>query len=125
MNSAALRFLLLFIVTQIGCEDAIPTTAPPLPLPPQMSGTWSGGNAFLFRVHTVESNAEISGTGMFNGQIGAFITGKSNYPNISFTISSQGFEPATYSGRFIHADSIDGKLDGSGFSGTRVVLRRE
>lgn len=107
-----------------GCDKSDPIAPAPLPPPPEMTGTWSGGTVFLLRINVLEEEATIRGTGMFNGNLGMFINGKSSYPDVSFTIESQGFIPATFTGTYVHKDTIDGTLNGSGFSDVRMILGR-
>ena len=108
-----------------GCEKTDPTSAPPIPLPPQMTGTWSGGTGFLLRINVVEQQSSIIGAGMFNGNIGAFVNGKSTYPSVRFTIESKGYAPTEFTGSYVHPDTIVGALNGSGFFNVPVILGKQ
>ncbi|MBP6671804.1 MAG: hypothetical protein KA247_01585 [Bacteroidetes bacterium] len=106
------------------CDTSEPTSPPPIPLPPSMSGTWSGGFAFLLRINVHQAESKIVGTGMFNGELGAFVSGSVSYPNVEFMIESDGFLPVVFTGSYVHPDTISGELNGSGFTNMMMVLGR-
>jgi hypothetical protein len=102
--------------------------------PPSFTGTWTadaidGGTAFTVTVITVEQNAgQITGTGSFTvgdaGGIALTVTGTHVYPQVSLTLKASGFQDSNITGTFLDRNTVQARLNGSGFANTPMMLQR-
>ncbi len=116
--------LYLFIVIVIinGCEKSSPTAPLPIPNPPSFSGNWTAVSSDL-TFSVIEKDNKLYGTCVYLNLV--FVAnGDENYPNVSLKLERAGFYPATYTGIFIHPDTINGNLNGSGFVNANMVIAR-
>ncbi len=109
-----------------GCTKDDPTGPIPVPGPPDFSGQWSGtidaiGAPVAFSV--TDADGIIHGSG-YVGTIPVAVSGQKMYPNLKFTFSSTGFQPAVFEGKFTTLTTVTGSINGSGFVSTSVVLTK-
>ena len=114
-----LSILLLFLVACGKAEEEIPS----------MTGKWSGGGGgAVVNVTVNENDTEINGSGNLAGgssSIALTVSGTNVYPNVSLTLSSTNYAPINFTGRFSDSNTIDGKLNGSGFNDLVISLVRQ
>jgi hypothetical protein len=101
---------------------------------PNLDGAWSGpvtwpsGQNATLALSILESNGNISGTGTLTlggAGLGLSISGSySAAPDLTVTISSQGFQPITMVATASETQLV-GTLDGSGFQNRAITLRRQ
>jgi hypothetical protein len=127
MSSRLCVALVLLVLGCGGGESSGPSDAA------EVDGSWSGrvtapnGQTATLTITLSENNRDISGTGSlaFGGSsLGLSVSGSHTPPNVSLTISSQGFEPMTLEASVADA-RMEGALDGSGFQNRAITLRRQ
>ena len=111
---------------------------PGTPLPPAVSvtGAWQGEaispfgsvreitfvlQQFDFKVTGRSSMIAPSGEVYFVGEVDGFNT----FPEVSFTLRAPQYQPMTARGRLIDRETMELVLEGGGWDGTPVTLRRE
>ena len=111
---------------------------PGTPLPPTVSvtGAWQGEaispfgsvreitfvlQQFDFKVTGRSSMIAPSGEVYFVGEVDGFNT----FPEVSFTLRAPLYQPMTARGRLIDRETMELVLEGGGWDGTPVTLRRE
>lgn len=132
MRKLSLFMLLLALPLVTACDSADPEPPPP-PGPPALSGQWQGsttiqGLVFSLNAQLVENSGVVNGNGTLNFQnpIAVNITGTYNFPSVSMTIRSNGFEDLNYSAT-LGADgrTLSGTMSGSGFDNFGLTLTRQ
>jgi hypothetical protein len=68
---------------------------------------------------TVSIDTVVVGTTDFD------VSGDWDYPDFELTLRGEGFADAVYDAAFVHADSIRGTLQGSGFTNPTIVIARQ
>lgn len=128
MNRILTPFLTLvcFALLTASCTKDDPTGPIPVPGPPEFSGQWSGtidaiGAPVAFSV--TDADGVIHGSG-YVGTIAVAVNGEKKYPNLKFSFSSTGFQPAVFEGKFTTLTTVTGSINGSGFVSTSVVLTK-
>lgn len=137
MRAVRPRILLTVLVAAAAafaaaCDDEAAGTGGP-----EVDGTWRGravlsGDTFTFQLALDESADEVSGTGTVTAEDGTLeleVEGEAPFPTYDLTLTSPGYTPLELTGTYgrgatAAADSLNGTLNGSGFAGTRLVLRR-
>lgn len=116
-------FIVLFtIFAAAGCEKSDPIAAVPLPAPPSFSGYWVDvANDISFSM--IETDYQLNGAGVFGG-LALVASGTMHYPGISLTLERKGYYPVDLQGTFVHADTVECFLNGSGFYNKRIVVMR-
>jgi hypothetical protein len=111
---------------------------PGTPLPPAVSvtGAWQGEaispfgsvreitfvlQQFDFKVTGRSSMIAPSGEVYFVGEVDGFNT----FPEVSFTLRAPLYQPMTARGRLVDRETMALVLEGGGWDGTPVTLRRE
>jgi len=99
------------------------------PKTPSVSGGWTGTvmEAGSLNLTLVETSGTLTGSGSLSA--GTFaaaltVTGAHAHPNVSLTMKSAGYEDMNFAGTMTDDRTIAGTLNGSGFSGQAVTLRR-
>ena len=98
---------------------------------PTMSGSWLGAESGLTLKLTLheDSDGNITGSGTMIGNNGESIacdvTGTNAYPNVTLTLSSTGYYDVNFTGKFVDDDTVDGELNGSGFTNFNITLVRQ
>ncbi|HEX6589240.1 MAG TPA: hypothetical protein VF039_09465 [Longimicrobiales bacterium] len=97
---------------------------------PEFDGRWEGDiQGVNFTVIATENDdGDINGTGTFSGPGGSLalsIDGVHSHPDVSFTASAAGYEDMNFSGEFDGDDTVEGRLNGSGFVNDPVILFRD
>ncbi len=93
-----------------------------------LTGAWSGsGSGLTMSLALTESGSQFSGTGYMSGggSLACSVAGTYVEPNISMTIHVTGYEDSNFTGRFSDANTISGKMNGSGFVDEAVVFVRQ
>jgi len=132
MHRLTLLFAVMSLTLAGGCtKDGDPLSAPPLPQPPSMIGTWEGTvpGQMTFTLVLTEDRNNITGMAhiAFSGTTASFngtVYGKKNYPTLYFGFYVSQFQPVTFTGSFISPMAIDGKLNDSGFSNYPIVISK-
>lgn len=95
---------------------------------PSASGTWSGGvGSATLTLTLTEDDGAVTGAGSLagpGGSIALTAQGTHAHPSMSLTLTSQGFEDLNFQGEFVDDDSVDGRLNGSGYQNDAITLRR-
>ena len=97
---------------------------------PAFSGDWEGDVADMVLSIDVDEDedGDFEGTGQLSGPGGTLdvdIEGEHDHPDVTFTMSAEGFDPAEFEGEFDGDDTVEGELNGSGFFGEEITLERE
>jgi hypothetical protein len=95
---------------------AVPLTA---------AGTWRGGIGLqVFTLNLVENNGVVSGTGTITntntGTRAVSVTGTFTTPNVNLLLTSGTLQPVQLRG--VIGTTINGTVEGSGFSGEQISL---
>jgi hypothetical protein len=112
-----------------GCDSSDPNGGPS----PMLTGSWNGtstvqGLSFNVSLQLVENNGAVNGNGTITLQntVAVSATGTYNFPAVSMTIRSSGFEDLNFSGTLsADGNSISGTMMGSGFDNFGLTLRRQ
>jgi hypothetical protein len=120
--------VIVFSISFFSCTKDDPTSSPPLPLPPSMTGTWSGiltaGNdSATFLLDLSQDVVPFSGSGDL-GSLPLSVNGESHYPVVTFTCSATGYQSFSFTGTFSSPSELSGFVNGSGFIQAVVVLTR-
>jgi hypothetical protein len=78
-------------------------------------------------VTLTETDGTLTGSGNLSGpdwSIAITATGTHAHPNVSMTISAQGYQDMNYTGTMAGDAAITGRLNGSGFNNTGLTLNR-
>ena len=137
--SRALPFALSLLTSLAvsSCESAS-IGGPITPLPPviSVSGTWQGEaisdfgsvreitfvlQQFDYKVSGRSSMTDPAGQVYFVGEVDGYNT----YPEVAFTLRAPLYQPMTARGRLTDRDTMTLVLDGSGWNGTQVTMRRQ
>ena len=119
MDNRKLLLLLLVLLSACGLPKAT------------MRGQWSGANEGFVLKLTLRESAEgdITGSGSIKTKEGETIaldvTGSNVYPHVTMTFSSTGYYDFNFTGEFSDNNTIDGKLNGSGFTDFEITLERQ
>lgn len=116
-RSSMIFLLVLGLVIFGGCSKSDPTSPPPLPLPPSMSGEWIAplpDGTQTFTLSLEEKENRLAGTGNLAGTLGG-ASGETSFPNVSIWFSSVGYIPIHFTGRFVGENMLQGVLNESGF----------
>jgi hypothetical protein len=99
------------------------------PTPGPLDGDWSGvsnGLTAAFRFDQVDEKLQGTGTlSTVNASIPVNIRGSVVDSTVVFAITATGSQGLTFSGTLTDPDTIDGQLDGSGFSAFLITLHRD
>ena len=74
-------------------------------------------------VNVSETDTKIGGNGTY-GPIPFTITGEEDYPNVQITISSSGYQPATFNGTFVDLTDVSGSFNNSGFINSTITFHK-
>ena len=118
--------ILLATLGLIACGgDA--STAPNASLNP--TGTWRGtSNGYTLSLTLVQTGSTVTGSGQLTGSIGSLaITTSGTFvaPNVSLTLNTQGYLPMNYAGPMANGSTINGTLNGSGFTNVTIPLSKQ
>jgi hypothetical protein len=104
---------------------------------PDVDGAWQGSavlgaDTFDFQLELDESDDDVEGTGRVEGDaetVDLAVEGEAVFPAFDLALTSPGYTPLRLAGTYQRGavaanDSLVGSLTGSGFAGTRLVLRR-
>lgn len=98
-----------------------------------VAGTWSGrvtlggSTTATLQVSVTEHDSDVTGTGWLKvtgDSLGLSVSGSYDSPSLTATISSQGFHPMQLTATVSETQMV-GALDGSGFQGRAITLRRQ
>jgi hypothetical protein len=98
-----------------------------------VSGRWlgtitSGTATASFNLTLAQTGTSVTGNGTIITSLESVAlstTGTFVAPNLSLTISAQGYQEMNYSGRLVTDIQIDGTLNGSGFNNRVVNIVRQ
>lgn len=98
-----------------------------------VTGTWkgtlvSGTDQAVVSLTLAQAEQQVSGSGTVavGGQtIPVTSTGSFVNPSVTLTVSSDGFEPFTYTATLSDATHMSGSLNGSGFTGETLSLAKQ
>jgi len=114
--------MLAAILACTGNETVQPTPGP-------LDGDWSGVSSGLtaaFRFDQVADKLQGTGTlSTVNASIPVSIRGSVVDSTVVFAITAAGSKGLTFSGLLTDPDTINGQLDGSGFTAFRITLHRD
>lgn len=128
-----LRFPLLLagFLAFVACGGSEPVAPPP---PPTASGNWiatitaSGLTIAVNLSLSQDANMAVTGGGTFAAATSSAVSvsGFHNFPTVSLTVTSSGFQDMNYSGT-MSADGtrITGTLNGSGFQNAQMNLTKQ
>jgi len=110
------RFIVSVLLTALlACATGDATAPTPGPL----DGDWTGiGGGVTLAVRLDQRDSTVRGSGTLssaNTSIPVTVRGTFVDPNVSLKITASGFKNLNYTGSLIDANTIDGKLNGSGF----------
>lgn len=116
-------------VTFTAAGASAPVVLPVALVVPDVTGSWfgSGDGGVTVAVTVVEQNGPLSGDGVLAGPGGSLVvavTGTHSHPNITLVLSASGFSPAVFSGQLASETSLQGAVNGSGFTNWAVTLQR-
>ncbi len=118
-----LHYLIFICLLIVGCEKSDPMSPLPVPKPPLFSGNWSElSSAISFSI--VEKDNKLYGTCVI-GEIAMAANGDQHYPLVSLQMEKRGYYPASFSGKFVHPDTISGVMNGSGFVEANYTFTRQ
>jgi hypothetical protein len=101
-----------------------------------VTGTWNGsatqtGVTFSFTMQVSESSGgQLTGSGTASGAISGGsslmfdVSGTRTGSNVTMSLNVSGFISPVFTGRLVDANTVSGKLDGSGFDQLPLTLRR-
>ncbi len=109
----------------IGCRSGTEPT-------PTVTGQWTGsfiagGNGLSLTLTLQDAGGAVTGSGHLDAagvSIAWTATGTHVHPNVSLTLTSAGYESVNLSGHCDNASTISATLNGSGFVGNSITLRR-
>jgi hypothetical protein len=116
--------IVLSFLSILGCAKDDPVAPSPLPTSPSFHGTWID-NGIPITLTLIEDNGKITGAGYLFNYYSLSVQGEILYPDITFSIGTAGFIPATFSGSLKAEDTLSGTLNGNIFRNQSVVLTRE
>lgn len=136
MRKAVLLRLLL-VLTAPACGDPVSTP------PTDLEGVWTGSTrlaagsgTYFFDLRFTQDGREVGGEGRIRvavdgtarDSVAVSVAGRYRNPELTFTLSREGFAPLDFNGRIFRAetedaDSLVGTLTGSGFTTQRLTLR--
>jgi hypothetical protein len=111
----------------LSCKDS---TAPP----PTLSGQWFGsastdtGVPFSITLTLHQAADVVTGSGNLTAIGFAEVLtarGTSAYPNVSLILTTVGYQPMNFTGRFANAAQVTGTLNGSGFVNAPIIFDRQ
>jgi hypothetical protein len=114
---------LLLVLLALGCSDS---TEPVLP---SMAGAWSGniqGSSLTFTA--TENGQVVSGNGHISSgtqSVALTVSGTHSHPNVALTVRITGYQDLAFSGTFVSASQVSGRLNGSGFNNEQFVISRQ
>jgi hypothetical protein len=123
------RYALLLAVALPTCESGDEPTAPVVS--GQIAGHWSGSAEFgvRFTADFTQEGSAVSGSGSFTSPVGSgpftITSGQVDGATVSLALSSPDFGTATYTGRFVTADRITGRLTAPSFGQIVLTLDRD
>lgn len=129
MNAATLVLVMALALPSSGCSDN-PVDANE----PSITGSWSGfsnvqGTPITLSLQMVENGGSVSGNGSISAlnSVAVSVTGTYNYPALSLTIRSSGFQDTAFSGTLAAGgNSITGSMSGSStFENFSITLNRQ
>jgi hypothetical protein len=119
----------LLTMLLLGCGDSSG------PEPPDLSGAWRGGllhvsgdTTGVFVLSLSDLNEIVSGTGFFTNGVDTLpltFSGSHRHPNLVFTMTSPGFVSVGYASEVAAPTEARGVLNGSGFAGDSLILRKQ
>lgn len=115
-------FFLLSAFFFISCEKSNPTSPLPVPASPSFAGNWTGVSSNI-SFSIAEKDNKLYGTCVYIN-LNLIANGDQQYPKVSLRLDRAGYLPASFSGVFIHADTISGYLNGSGFANSSIIISR-
>lgn len=100
---------------------------------PVVTGSWFGtttvqGDTFTMDVQLTERDSQITGNGTmtFVETVAVTVQGTHNFPNVSITLQSTGFEDLNFNGTLSgDGNAITGSLRGSGFDNFSITIRKQ
>jgi hypothetical protein len=95
----------------------------PFSRPPQFTGEWNDPGLPM-NVTISETDGQISGSGSLFNVFALTVKGQNQYPTITFTIGTPGYQSAVFTGTLVTKDSIVGTISGSGFASNTSRLKR-
>jgi hypothetical protein len=125
--AAQVAFLLTLTLVGVGCDSGGDDEDP------NLDGRWLGtttvqGATFTADLQINENGGNVNATGTvtFINPLAVSATGTYNFPNVSMTIQSSGFEDLNFSGTLsADGDQLTGSMNGSGFDNFSITLRRQ
>ena len=117
-------------VVAAGCSKSATGVSVPV------TGEWMGAtNAAAADIGfdmtlTEDSTEHISGTGLMTGwngmggSITCTVSGARSGSDVTLTLNTNGFVPATYTGQLADDNTMEGHLNNSGFNNVPLTLRR-
>jgi len=121
-----IRILIFTTLFCLSCSKDAPTAPSPLPGPPPFSGAWTGvviqTNETVV-ISVTEIDTKIQGSGLY-GAIPLGIVGEEDFPKVQITISSPGYQPATFNGTFTGLTIVSGSFNNSGFINSAITFHK-
>jgi hypothetical protein len=127
MKKFSILALLIALLTACGSDGP---AAPAAPEPINVSGQWSGpmGGGVTLLLTLSQAGSSVSGSGNMSGPGGAIAMSASGTyvePNLSLTLSAQGYEDMNFTGKTVTRTSISGTLNGSGFVNQPITFTKQ
>jgi hypothetical protein len=129
MNAASLVLVMTLAFPSSGCSDnPVDSTEP------SITGSWAGtsnvqGTPVTLSLQMVENGGSVSGNGSLSAvsSVAVSVTGTYNYPALSLTIRSSGFQDTAFSGTLAAGgNAITGSMSGSStFENFSITLNRQ
>jgi hypothetical protein len=121
------------VVLGLGCsEKGDPISSPPLPIPPELKGRWSGiaTGQLSMTFSLSQTRRAISGsaviTSLVSGQSSSgTISGTNNFPTFYMSLTIPGFIPIVITGHFTSATAVSAQLNDSGFSNFPITIIKQ
>ena len=100
---------------------------------PTITGSWFGtttvqGSTFTVDIQLNDNSGSVNGNGtmVFVEPLAVNANGTYNFPNLSMTIRSSGFQDLNFNGTLsADGNSLTGSLRGSAFDNFSITLRRQ
>lgn len=124
-----MRKLLLALALVAACGGDSPSEPDPIEIEGSWLGTFnvpSGGTGTL-TMTLQETNGQVAGNGSITGPGGSLaitISGTYNEPSAALAIASSGFNDLSLTGT-VGETQFNGQFQGSGFTGTPIVMTRQ
>ncbi len=126
-NTPAFALLIALTLTSAACSDN------PVEADPSLTGRWFGqttiqGTPLSVDLQMQENAGTVNAVGnmVFVDPIAVTASGVYNFPSLSLTVRSSGFDDLSFSGELgADGNSITGSMRGSGFDNFSVTLRRQ